>query len=526
MLIDPTQKGTWNVVGGKSHNSLFEAMGEASSIATRQPGKPVTINPPSIQVVAKADSIPVPVPTPSPVVVPPVVAPSSPIIEAPLPSINNIYSDIVSGPNSGGENGAGCYLTLWGRGFGAQPGVVLIGGGAAVIKSWSEWRVVVQPGSAARTGSVVINGKDTGIIFSVVPGSIRFVDTGKTVQSALDLAGPGDHIVIRGGERSDIYPQYNSFFSLHHKEGTPTAPIVVMGYPGERVLFKRTSQSRGFHTWATAGHFVFANMVIDAQHSGVGIGLTPGTTDVRVVNNEVFGFFENSGGAAAIDGSGKQYRIFGNHIHDNGGSKLYHGLYFDARDLSGPDDIEIAYNYIHHQGGGRGIQIYGDTPALINRVKIHHNVIHDIALNGILFGRNSGTGHEVHHNLVYRCANPAMRGATNDEGNAGSCLRFADSRVIEAFVRNNTFVDGDLDGGEDSAQINFDVPAKVVLTDNIIVGKRYINGTPGAGSFIMGNVWSGAGSPPAFDIEPLNIDPKLDANFNSTNPDAAGRGAR
>src|SRR5581483_2746103 len=143
--------------------------------------------------------------------------------------------------------------------------------------------------------------------------------------------------------------------------------------------------------------FVIANFHLQLNQSPGSIGIAPGTVDVRVVNNEVQGMYEDSGGAAAIDGSG----------------------------LSGPDDIEIAYNHIHHQTGGRGVQIYGDTGTLIKNVRVHHNLIHDIALDGILFARDTAEGFQAYNNVVYRTAVAELRGPSSDWGAGGGCIRFA-----------------------------------------------------------------------------------------------------
>lgn len=416
-----------------------------------------------------------------------------------------LYTDIVTGPNTGGEGNNGAFLTIFGNGFGVTSGTVTIGGGSAVVKAWSDTQITVQPGSAARTGTIAVNGNDSGMTFTVVPGRIVFVSSAAALQPAIDAMAPGDHVVIRGGTYSPVHPNYQSFFSIAHIGGTAAAPIVVMGYPGETVLFSRTTQTRGIHSWDSAGHFVIANLHVNGRGSTAGaISLTPGTVNVRVVNNEVTGYFDNGGGSAAIDGSGRQYRILGNHVHDNAGSKLYHALYFDARSTS--DDIEIAYNHIHHQGGGRGIQIYGDTGTLIKNVRVHHNVIHDIALDGILFGDDTSVGMKAYNNVVYRTANPALRGRTNDEGDSGRCIRFNDA-ATEAEVYNNTFVDCDVDGSVDSAAIEFQAARSVVFRNNIIVSGRYSIGTPPATRTISHNLWSGGGAIPSWSTNSISANP-------------------
>lgn len=69
------------------------------------------------------------------------------------------FSDLESGPNTGGESNAGTFVTLRGKGFGTTRGssTVTIGGGeAGSYRSWSDTQVVFQLGPNARTGSIVV----------------------------------------------------------------------------------------------------------------------------------------------------------------------------------------------------------------------------------------------------------------------------------------------------------------------------------------------------------------------------------
>ena len=446
------------------------------------------------------------------------------------------YTDIVTGPNTGGENNLGAYLTLFGTGFGAAgvaSQVTINNVPVAAVMQWTDTKLTVQPGPNVTSGVIGITvGTDTysepANSFTVVPGKIFFVAlTGsdssgqagnisrpfRRINAVFDSPrfGPGDHIVVRGGTWSDVYAQYGGFFSIHHKGGTASAPMVIMGYPTETVLLNRTTQTRGIHSYDTPGHFVVANFHLNADGRGLGIGLAPGTSNVRVVNNELYGFFEDSGGSAVIAGSGKQLRILGNHVHDNGGSKLYHALYFDGRDTAGggANDIEIAYNHIHHQTGGRGIQIYGDTGTFISNVRVHHNLIHDIALDGIILGRDSGTGFQVYNNVIYRTADPSLRGPSKDIGISGGCIRF-DSPNLIAAVYNNTFADCAVDDDPESAGIRFQKAMQVTLVNNIISGKYYVNVGSMPATFVSShNLWFGKEAAPAWDTHSISANPRF-----------------
>src|SRR6516225_5302894 len=69
------------------------------------------------------------------------------------------FSDLVSGPNSGGQNNEGVWVTIWGKGFGATQGssTVTVGGGAAAnYPLWTDTRITFQLGSAAASGNIVV----------------------------------------------------------------------------------------------------------------------------------------------------------------------------------------------------------------------------------------------------------------------------------------------------------------------------------------------------------------------------------
>jgi len=446
-----------------------------------------------------------------------------------------LYTDIVTGPNTGGEGGNGAYLTLFGRGFGASQGdsqVTINNVPVAAYKQWSDTKITVQPGPNVTSGAIKItvgseSYSDPAITFTVVRGNIYFValngsDSGRvgninrpfrSIQNTLDRSdfGPGDHLVIRGGEWTDAYDKYKSFFSIHHKSGTAAAPFAIMGYPGETVTLFRKENSgvtRAVHSYATEGHYVIANLHVNMNNGGsTCIGIAPGTRNVRIVNNEGQGMFEDSGGSACIAGSGKGYRILGNHIHHNSGSKLYHALYFDGRDRSGPDDIEIAYNHIHHQTGGRGVQIYGDTGTPITNVRVHHNLIHDIALDGIIFSRDSAEGFQAYNNVVFRTAVAELRGPSTDRGGSGGCIRFASAELV-AEVYNNTFVDCAVDNDPESGAIRFERASKLTLRNNIVIGK-YTNNSPPPEIVSSHNLWYGSGTPPGWDSNSISADPRF-----------------
>ena len=449
------------------------------------------------------------------------------------------YTDIVSGPNTGGEGNNGTYLTIFGRGFGVSQGgstVTINNVPVAVYKTWSDNKIAIQPGGAVTSGpvQVIVSGQSSNadISFTVRPGKIFFValngsDSNGVIgninqpfrhaQTTFERPdfGPGDQMIIRGGTWNDMENTYNSFLTVHVK-GDPTNPMAFLGYPTETVNINMPSSARGaFHAYATAGGYVVANFHVNMNGGGGGcVDMAWGSQQVRVVNNELQGMYENGGGNGCVSGNGRHFKVLGNKIHDNGGSKLYHGVYFDNNDCNGTDDVEIAYNQIYNQRGGRGIQIYhGSCPngSGLSNISVHHNVIHDIALDGILFGDHSQGGFVAYDNLVYNTGVPSLQLASDYAPGApltGGCIRFNSSTlVVQAY--NNTFYNcGAVVSGEPGA-IRFERASRVTLRNNIVVGAYYVPGISQSSITSSNNLWWGSGAAPSWDASSVNADPLL-----------------
>lgn len=121
------------------------------------------------------------------------------------------FTDLTSGPKSGGQNNAGAFVTVYGRNFGATHGgsTVTIGGGpAASYPVWTDTKITIQLGAAAATGNIIVTtsaGASNGLPFTVRPGNIYFVATNgsdsnsgkynspwQTLMHARDTMQPGD----------------------------------------------------------------------------------------------------------------------------------------------------------------------------------------------------------------------------------------------------------------------------------------------------------------------------------------------
>ena len=205
-----------------------------------------------------------------------------------------LYTDLQSGPASGGESNQGVYLSIFGKHFGAPlqrvsvaPSAlrVFIGGhpvasykyvGASSGRPDIE-QITVQvgqlgdaPRGVALPILVEVDGKksNTNITFMPNPGKIYFVDnvsgndaTGipddpahpfRVVQTADPKLGlwsrlePGDVVILRGRGIPWTGSGIDGFFLRFQRSGTAprgvrgTGPITLMGYPRENVFIDET----------------------------------------------------------------------------------------------------------------------------------------------------------------------------------------------------------------------------------------------------------------------------------------------
>ncbi|MBI2591852.1 MAG: right-handed parallel beta-helix repeat-containing protein [Candidatus Brennerbacteria bacterium] len=502
-----------------------------------------------------------------------------------------LYTDILSGPNSGGENNKGIYLSIFGKNFG-------ISGPGSMVKVYINdievdnyrslgpsrgrqdiQQITVQIGAlgnptpgVALPIKVVVNGvaSNTDKTFTVNPGTIYFVSlsgddaTGvpgdiaspyRTVQKpginnnsnsgclvafgdqpvttagVWGLVHPGDFIVMRGGEWTDV-GRDDFFLRVQNKSGNittgavGTGPITLIGYPSENVFINRTNlldnQSGGGISSADSARqalgcgarVTLANLKVE---SGFYDGMittqkgvdNPNGSYWRVVNNEMTAVScQNNtkckGGG--VSGSGLGEFWVGNYVHDvydkpdGVTNNENHGFYID-----GSGTFEIAYNRIENIYGGNGIQTYGPyTP--INNVSIHHNVINGTSKHGLNIGDSSGTGFVIYNNLVYN---------TDVAG-----LRFNTAGLSGAKIYNNTFFKTDRlnIGGIRAALMNdaFLGIGALDMRNNIIIpgsaSHEYVGGSvdfSGSIGTFSNNLWFNGTGGTIVGSDDQNGDPKF-----------------
>lgn len=385
-----------------------------------------------------------------------------------------LYTDILNGPNTGGENNNGIYLSIFGKGFGTTRGnstVTINGVEVATYKQWGAPSrvydshgiqvITVQPGPAVSSGPIVVtvNGtqSNSNHTFTVRPGRIYFTDWNngndandgtfgnpkKSAQGVFDtraIFGPGDTIVLMGGTYTERQSGRSNYFMIFedYPIGSEDNPTTVMGYPGHEIFI----DMRGVSPNGEA--YLFGTYTVPSQNAGLVLsnfhGHTGGasalrmrtTSYVRLVNTDIEGMQGSGNGTGMISSHGNFWKVLGNRIHNSGENRLYHAVYWSDQGR----DNEIGWNHIFDIRGGRGIQTYDSGPGPFYNFEVHDNVIHNIDRDAMGFGGPSTTGFRIYNNIIYRTGL-----GTSPDGNGNSSgIRLGTGSLV-AEIYNNTLFD-------------------------------------------------------------------------------------
>ena len=371
------------------------------------------------------------------------------------------FSDLESGPNSGGENNAGAMVTIYGSGFGAQQqdSSVTIGTGkAAKYLIWSDTKIAFQLGSAATTGEIKVAraGKMSNALpFKVRAGRIFFLGANgkdgnagsfaspwKNFTKARDAMKEGDITYALDGAIQVGEDQYGAraTMSLGGKFCSATGePRALVGYPGAKATLGSVdagdlavrSVDLADLGGICPGGWVFAGLNLRAKETTLAIG--GGAGNWRVVGNDISCPNGNGqSGCVETGGIDGKLQFYGNHVHDAGAAKasaLYHGIYFG----SDSNHIDMGWNIVENIRGCRGVQIHSSRRSMAPEdhtgqsqydIVIHDNIIHDTQCDAIIFATvDPSKGKiEVYNNIIYN----AGKGPNNPEGSGNwACIYFS-----------------------------------------------------------------------------------------------------
>lgn len=477
------------------------------------------------------------------------------------------FSDLESGPNTGGQNNHGVWVTIWGKGFGAERGksTVTVGGGeAADFPIWTDTKITFQLGPAAKTGDIVVSvhaegertrseppRRSNSLPFTVRPGKIFFVAINgsdrasgsfdspwRSIVHAKNKLSAGDVAYIKDGVMQTSEDSFTAYVSMDRdgggNSGKPDAPKALVAYPGARVTVgKAGGLDYGIRTPnipAREDWWVVSQMHIIGGRQAIEIG----GTGWKIVGNDIECPGADGQVGCVETSQASRIKFYGNEVHNAGtpptSSKYYHAVYFSTDS----NHVDVGWNHIHDNFTCRAIQFHSsplcnpgcgasdETGHNQFDLHVHDNLIHGDNCNGINFATvdpSKGVV-EAYNNVIYHVGLMDPK----SEGGAFSCIYVAGitnhgragTGVVEVF--NNTLYDCGPNHSRNSngSRGAFSVgggPAQLTmrLRNNIVYqqpGEIYIDG---AKAQITGqkNLWFGAGSGPAETQGNINADPQF-----------------
>lgn len=472
------------------------------------------------------------------------------------------FTDITSGPKTGGENNKGVYVTIYGNYFGASPSVTVGGGAVDNCKAVQTWlwyqRVSCQLGANAATGNVQVttaSGSSNTLSFTVRAGNIYFIAPSPTGNdgAAGTFAAPWatlDHArtIMVGGDtvyfRAGTYGAGGEYFYKGPSQswgGDPsnTMPMAILGYPNETATIRGQIVNYVSANGEIAGssNLWFGGLKFDGQSShtagimwrGIGNG---GQTGANRVHNiyisgvEVVGWSSTGCGGTAVfeaGGDGPLDDVHLRGVHVNGmasNDRLDHGIYHSA----GGDNFEVGWSSVHDMvpgsnsgcgssSPGWGIQLYHGTSANYpdtNNPSIHDTLVYNTPYRGGMNVADYTFNFMFYNNVVYNAGTSTAEEGygirlTSDAHPAGLPYGVIANNVFYHCGRNST----------ESAQVSFVYSGAVTYRNNIVwssAGTEPYQYFTTAGVVTADhNLWFGNGGKPSWDngATTLNVTPGL-----------------
>jgi hypothetical protein len=493
-----------------------------------------------------------------------------------------MYTDLVSGPTSGGEGNNGAYLSIFGKNFGSSglgtTTTVKIGGtavaryiylGASKVSGIDQ--IMVQVGSlgGAAMGTslpiqITVNSvtSNTNVTFMPNPGRLLYVDNVagndstavpgditkpyRYVQTpalytggAWPVAQPGDIIVMRGHGNANPWVDVGfEHYFMRYRDKSGSAPtgasgtgaIVIMGYPGEDT-YLRGLLSNGMSGGCISGvngqavpgmgqWAVISNLRIDCEGYDGPISQQIYGHNWRIINNDL------SASTAPRTGTSIP-RMAG--ITGNGNNAVWYGNHIhDIQGSSGEchgiyidgdGSYDIAYNVIHDIRDGNGFQVYVNGG------------------NGSNFANNVN----LHHNLIHDVSKHGVNIADSSKDNfkvwnnivynvAFAAVRFNTTDLNGAKIYNNTFYNTNTVNSSFYGALTNDwaLPAGSLDVQNnifyVATGTSYnsgSNGVPSSAGTFAHNVWYNGSGSPSIDSTAITLNPLFVTNGSDFHLQAA-----
>ena len=475
-----------------------------------------------------------------------------------------LYSDLVSASGTGGDNGNGAYVNLYGTHLAAITAVT-VGGQPAIIDcaacASTDRHAVFQLGPAAATGDLVVTtamGASNALPFTVTPTDYYFVGPAGSDSNAGTFAAPfatlrpvfTAHAPVT--RNTVIYLLDGLALTANDGTGNDTSAYLdsggvgetdrlnVVAYPGAVATAGAPSAAAEYGMKTYADYVTVAGLHLRGYSAFNGY---PEIGHLRFIANDIScqqvpaAFGDNACveiAASASDGAPSiDTKFYGNTVHDTGSAvadKTYHAVYFST-DL---DDSEAAWNTIGtgvFYGYCRSMLLHSSNNGNPNSGQnqygweIHDNYIQKGWCDGIgLASVDPSKGAiDVYNNVIANTGVPSDGTTTPppDGNNAGIAINTDDDGASSGVVNiyNNTLYAAGVYASYSSNGC-FGVVAAgatAMLTNNVCdqpaASEPYIE--PADGGEVAGaiagshNLWFGNGAVPSFDATGLGVDPEF-----------------
>lgn len=367
------------------------------------------------------------------------------------------YSDLDSGPGTGGENNAGVFICVYGRNFGATRGTSTITVGGVPASNYKFWgssglptstdKACFQMGSGTPAGAqsvvLTVGGASSNTLsFTVRNGNIYFLDPANasgvasdsnpgtinapwlTYDKATHAMSAGDTTYVRASVITKRSAASARGVIVPYGSGVPGGNKALVAYPGETVV---VGQDDTLAVCSGSCHGIYSNSQfvslanywtisgIEAHGYDSAAGFVGGA-HIRFVANRASCPNENNWLACVyFSQQDNDLQVYGNEVFNVGTSvtgyatKGTHHMYFGTDDYN----LEAGWNYIHDGHACRGIQIHSSpingggtndpTGNNLYNLSIHDNWIENVGCDGINFATvDPSKGPVVAYNNIFK----------------------------------------------------------------------------------------------------------------------------
>jgi hypothetical protein len=244
---------------------------------------------------------------------------------------------------------------------------------------------LVSAGTLGVALAAPASGCSQGVSLVACDSSTRVVVVGsspdaryRTIQAALDAATAGDLILVHAGT-------YNEQVSML-RSGTPSAPITLKAYPGERPIIRPNWPARTGYVGLEGSWLVLDGFEITGGRHGVVVRGSHNVIRNGSIHGNGAGCPEEVCGQGILVASASDVVIAYNNISSNGLSTVSpwhaHGIYLSSHYGAAPSRISVIGNTISAHAGA-GVHAW-DATAVAATLLIQDNVLEGNTIDMVL----------------------------------------------------------------------------------------------------------------------------------------------